>query len=219
MIKYISLVLILIHALSSELPNIEYDGKFDNYKSDISDLLAINQNIVNESNNKLDFLVNAEVDLNIIATIQLFESRLKYNIKDGDNHRSVGPMQISVSAVNWAKNIDSEKFKNLTLDQLRLPETNTRLGYDILKQYKISCKSSLPGVWLTAYGQGKCPKNNELDFEGIRRCAVLTSQMDYLGITPPDWKCGHENKILKDRTALKFISKIRELNNDSFDVE
>lgn len=212
-----SIAAILIHALSSEIPNIEYDGRFDNYKAGINDLITIDEKIVNESNERLDFLINAEVDLNIIATIQLFESRLNYNIKNDGKY--IGPMQISVKAVNWTKNIDSEKFKNLTSDQLALPEINTRVGYSILKQWKGLCKSSLPGVWLTAYGQGKCPKFNRLDFEGIRRCVILTAQLDLAGITPPNWKCGHEGKSITDKTTLKFLSKIKELNNKEDEVE
>ena len=77
----------------------------------------------------------------------------------------------------------------------------------------------MPGVWLTAYGEGKCPKNNQLDYEGIRRCAVLTSLLKVNNILPDDWKCGHEGKKMKDKTASKFISKIEEYNNEKLAVE
>ena len=226
------LSLILIHALSAEAPSIENDIRYENYKIGYNMLLQTDQKIINEEE---DYLVNPEVDLNILATIQLFESRLRPNTKDGDcirhykkiggeniikfDCRSVGNMQISRGAVKWAQNIDHEKFKNLTVEDLRTPETNTRVGYYILKQFKTSCKSSLPGVWITAYGEGKCPKNNQLDMEGLRRCAVLTEELKTQSIMPINWKCGHEGKNMKDPTALKFIAKMEELNKLDSKVE
>lgn len=226
------LSLILIHAISAEAPTVETDIKFDKYKAGEVSLLESDYKIVNENN---DYLVNPDVDLNILANIQLFESRLRPNTKDGDclthyhkvgkdivsikDCRSVGSMQISKGAVKWIQNIDSEKFKNLTVEELRTPEMNARVGYAILKQFKASCKSSLPGVWITAFGEGKCPKNNQLDFEGVRRCSVLTAQLEASNSLPENWKCGNEHRKMNDSTALKFIAKIEELNKKSKHVE
>lgn len=220
-----ALSLIFIHAISGEAPTIETDSRYDNYKAGYVNLLDTDQKIINESD---DYLVNPDVDTFILGTIQLFESRLRTNTKDGDciHHyhkvgneniiklecRSVGNMQISKGAIKWIQNIDGKNFKELTIDQLRTPEWNTRVGYTLLKYFKRSCKSSLPGVWLTAFGEGHCPKNNQLDMEGIRRCAVLTASLNANGTIPPGWKCGHEGKKMKDPTALKFVKKIDELN-------
>jgi hypothetical protein len=225
-----ALTLILIHAISGEAPTIETNSRYDGWKAGYVGLLDTDQKIVNESD---DFLVNADVDLDIIATIQLFESRINPSPKDGDcrntyykqggqniikqNCRSVGSMQISKGAVQWAKNINGQEFKELTINKLREPEMNVRVGYSVLKNFKSLCKSNLPGVWLTAFGEGHCPKNNQLDAEGLRRCAVLTAELNASGNLPPNWKCGHEGKKMQDKTALKFIAKIAELNKDDQD--
>lgn len=222
-----ALSLIFIHAISSEAPTLETDPRYDTYKAGYVDLLNTDKKVIDESD---DYLVNPDVDAFILGTIQLFESRLRPNTKDGDciHHyhkvgnenvittdcRSVGNMQISKGAVKWIQNIDHENFKELTVNKLRTPETNTRVGYTLLKFFKSSCKSSLPGVWLTAFGEGHCPKNNQLDSEGIRRCAVLTASLNANGTLPLNWRCGHEGKKMKDTTALKFIQKIGELNKD-----
>lgn len=224
-----SVALILIHSLTAEAPSFETDIKWDHFKSGLSNQIQINQKIISEAN---DYLINEDVDLSILSTIQLFETRLKPDPKDGDCFwnfkrgqktklvcRAFGPMQISGGVVKWAKNILPDDLQNLSKEKLHDPETNTRVGYIILKNFKAICKSSLPGVWLTAYGEGKCPKNNQLDYEGIRRCAVLTSLLKANNILPDDWKCGHEGKKMKDKTALKFISKIEEYNNQKLAVE
>lgn len=227
-----AIALILSHALSAEAPTFENDIKYDHFRSGLNNLIQVDEKIVNNTD---DNLINPEVDLAILSTIQLFESRLRPNPKDGDCYwnnfkingqskfklecRSVGNMQISRGIVKWAKNILPDDLQNLSNEQMHDPETNTRLGYIILKNFKAICKSSLPGVWLTAYGEGKCPKNNQLDYEGIRRCAVLTSLLKANNILPDDWKCGHEGKKMKDKTALKFISKIEEYNNQKLAVE
>lgn len=225
-----ALSLILIHALTAEAPTFEIDSKWDHFKSGINNQIEIDSNIINDSGALLTD--NKDIDLNILATVQLFESRLKPDPKDGDcqwnfikGHKSklicksFGPMQISGGVVKWAKNILPENLQNLTNEQLHNPETNTRVGYIILNNFKAICKSSLPGVWLTAYGEGKCPKNNQLDFEGIRRCAVLTSMLKVNNILPDNWKCGHEGKKMNDKTALKFIAKMEEFNKEKLTVE
>lgn len=234
MIDILSLSLILIHAISAEAPLIETDARYDKYKTGEVSLLESDYKVVNEND---DYLINPDVDLNIIANIQLFESRLRPNTKDGDctyrfhktgigkatvakmECRSVGNMQISRGAVKWIQNIDFNNFKDLTIDELKTPEMNARVGYAILKNFKATCKSTLPGVWITAFGEGKCPKNNQLDSEGIRRCAVLTAQLKASNSLPENWKCGNEGKKMKDPTALKFIAKIEELNKKKLDVE
>jgi len=226
------LSLILIHAISAEAPTIEYNPKYNAYKIASAELLSIDEDVVSKNN---DYLINHDVDLNIISMIQLFEARLRSNPKDGDCRNtynkfgnkvvtkiicnSIGNMQISKGAVNWAKNLNPEKFKNLTVEDLRDRTINTEVGYAILKHFKNTCKSSLPGVWITAFGEGHCPKHNQLDFEGVRRCAVLTAQLNANGTLPPNWKCGHEGKKMKDPTALKFIAKMNEFNNDKLLVE
>lgn len=221
--------LILIHALSAEAPSFETDIKWDHFKSGLNNQIQVDQHVIMNSEK---LLTDKEIDLNILATIQLFETRLKPDPKDGDCHwefikgsksklicRSFGPMQISGGVVKWAKNILPNDLQNLTKEQLHDPEINTRVGYIILQNFKAICKSFSPGVWMTAYGEGKCPKNNALDYEGIRRCAVLTSLLKANNILPEDWKCGHEGKKMNDKTALKFIAKIEEYNNQKLVVE
>lgn len=223
------LSLILIHVLTSEAPSFETDIKWEHFKNGLNNQLEVDQEVITNSK---ELLIDQEVDLSILATIQLFETRLKPDPKDGDCHwqynpgkksklvcRSFGPMQISGGVVKWAKNILPDDLKNMKPEELHDPTINTRVGIIVLNNFKAICKSSLPGVWLTAYGEGHCPKNNQLDSEGIRRCAVLTSLLKANNSLPDNWKCGHEGKIIKDKTALKFIKKIEEYSNQKVAVE
>lgn len=106
----------------------------------------------------------------------------------------------------------------LTLKELRDPETNVRFGYSLLLHWKEESgkglpqyekRSTPPGAWMTAWGWGKLSPVNPrtvryVDHEGKRRCKLITKMMKDLeemskkpnsGFSyrmPKGWYCGHE---------------------------
>lgn len=214
------LTTLLIYTLSAEAPTIIDAPKFEKFREGVSDLVDINTKVAEDGK-----LVNEDVDTELLSTIELFEGRLRIKPKDGDcstryvksgnktiEHRycnAVGPMQLSKQMVTWLPKTMSG-WDDINVDSLRDPETNIRAGYDTLLFWKNTCKSNIPGVWITAYGSGHCPKNNRLDFEGTRRCGVLTAMLKGTNKMPNNWKCGDEGHLTKDKAALRFIEKLKE---------
>jgi hypothetical protein len=116
-----------------------------------------------------------------------------------------------------AEGVNPWHLKKLTVDELREPETNVRLGYAALWHFKNTCKgrpaddrSTPPGGWMTAWGWGKCPPPNRraviyVDKEGRQRCEKTTQMMRGLEAlsrkdesqftfqVPEDWWCGNES--------------------------
>jgi hypothetical protein len=152
-------------------------------------------------------LVDPQTDALILATQAWYESRVSLKPPDGDPRYQmgkkvgtvVGPMQISKAAPGWVTLWpESEKWKGLNVEKMRDPKTNVDLGYDILKFWKSQCGGS-PGVWITAYGWGKCPTklwngNRTVDWEGKRRCKTITWMMKKLEKEnvyqmPENWSC------------------------------
>jgi hypothetical protein len=108
----------------------------------------------------------------------------------------------------------------LTVDELRDPEMNVRLGYSLLLHWKAESDKDLPkhetrktppGSWITAWGWGKLSPVNPrtvryVDMEGKRRCEVITKLMRGLEEAslqpnsgfhyrvPTGWYCGHEKE-------------------------
>lgn len=106
----------------------------------------------------------------------------------------------------------------MTVDELRDPEMNVRMGYAFLMHWKAESNRGLParetrktppGSWITAWGWGKLSPANPrtvryVDMEGKRRCEVITKLMEGLeeasrvpgsGFSfraPTGWYCGHE---------------------------
>ncbi len=151
-------------------------------------------------------LVDPNTDAMLLATQCWFESALKLKPKDGDPTHLlagnvgtvVGPMQISKAAPGWVSLLPGmEKWKGLTVEQMRDPATNVALAYDILTYWKGACGGP-PGVWIAAYGMGKCPVktwggNSAIGWEGRRRCKTLTWMMKETVkqgyAMPDDWSC------------------------------
>jgi hypothetical protein len=151
-------------------------------------------------------LIDPDTDAMLLATQAWYESALKLKPKDGDPLRLhdgdvgtvVGPMQVSKAAPGWVVLLPGlGHWKGLNVEKMRDPATNVRLAYDIIKYWKDTCGGP-PGVWLTAYGWGRCPTqlwngNRTVDWEGKRRCKTLTWMMKEAAKEgykmPDDWQC------------------------------
>jgi hypothetical protein len=123
----------------------------------------------------------------------------------------------------WQQQVDEHgvnpwKLQPASIDELRDPEVNVRFGYSALWHWKNTCtgrrddpRSTPAGVWMTAWGWGKCPPPSRrtvgyVDREGRRRCDKATTMMKRLvelarspqasfDYTLPDgWYCGHEKR-------------------------
>lgn len=110
------------------------------------------------------------------------------------------------------------RVERLSVEDLRDPLTNVRLGYALLWHWKVAADLGLParetratppGVWLTAWGWGKLPGPHPrtvryVDREGRQRCALATRLLAQLAEAahaegsgfrfevPEGWYCGHE---------------------------
>lgn len=159
-------------------------------------------------------LHGSEVDPVVLAGIQWFEGRFNPRPRDGDCTTScsaVGAMQIATSnrsiIPRWSEAEEHGFLSPVTIEEMRTPTISVRLGYTILHHWKNECGGTL-GVWLTAYGWGRCPgsKNKKIskgyvDREGVRRCAVITAMLERLDRKPEGWRCGHERRRVPRRTA------------------
>jgi len=94
-------------------------------------------------------------------------------------------------------------------DDLRDPDFGVRAGYAGLIRWKRLCGGP-PARWLTAYGWGKCPPARTVDREAVRRCALVTLLLDAQGKLPEDWKCGHENRKIRDEHDARMFAWARE---------
>jgi len=176
-------------------------------------------------------LVDPQTDAALLAAVSWFESRHMLKPRDGDARYNqaqqklvgtvVGPMQVSKAAPQivptWS--ILGPKYKGLTVEKMRDPRKNVELAYDILRQWKDQCEGS-PGVWITAYGWGRCPgktfgpSERTVDWEGKRRCKLATQTMirmekaartdpNFTYTVPKDWYCGHETGVTKASLSSK----------------
>lgn len=119
---------------------------------------------------------------------------------------AVGPMQVSrtvrVLVQGWPEYQQLGLPQKLTVEQMRDPELGVGVGYSVLSHWK-KCGGP-PGVWITAYGWGKCPPKHPrtdrvIDFEGKRRCkkvAAFMTALEEKGVyqRPQGWWCGPEKK-------------------------
>lgn len=181
--------------------------------------------------------------------------------KNAKSHKvcnAVGPMQISKSNLAlvpvfpevraafvgikpWDHMVSVDKVDPWKLHQkapmteaeLRDPEMNVRLGYAILRHWKVTADEGLPstetrktppGVWMTAFGWGKLPGLDprtvrSVDFEGRRRCEMVTAMMTQLEelakkpgakftfARPKGWWCGHEKGTMPGGKPLEIALK------------
>lgn len=210
--KVLGLLMVLM--ILREAPGVSdpNDKRIEKRRKEVNAVAAIHVEVAKKGQ-----LVDEKVDAAILASISFFESRHMLKPKDGDARYSqaqkklvgtvVGPMQVSKAAPRLVKIWPEpwrSKWDGLTVKKMRDPKTNVELAYDILKMWKDMCGGP-PGVWITAYGWGRCPKwdytrkHKYVDWEGRRRCRLITQTMvrmakdDELGWKmPEDWYCGHE---------------------------
>jgi hypothetical protein len=184
------------------------DPRYDDKMTEVSQLTDMFVETAKDGH-----LVDPETDAAILGTISWFESRIMLKPKDGDPRFSggrngkyqgsvVGPMQISKGAPIWVKTWPMrDEWLGLTVEQMRDPKTNVKLAYDILTYWKDTCGGP-PGVWISAYGSGKCPgkygKNSYSITKGARgRCKMLVRIMQGLAsnkhgikyVIPPGFSC------------------------------
>lgn len=179
-------------------------------------------------------LVSPDVDRVLLAAARWYEARFANRPPDGDcgwflrpkgwqhegGHggtcRAKGPMQVGLG---WSNGLLPTDLSAAGLpDPIPRdfdphdPEAGVRAGYAVLVHWKTVCGAShptLPGVWLTAYGWGRCPPRLHtglyIDREGVRRCALATSMLEATGTKPDGWRCGHEGRKLEPYDA-RFIA-------------
>ena len=208
---------VLLTLLGLEVPNLHADVHSAR-RDGVVQLAAINHEVA-----KPGKLVSHEVDELLLATIQFYEARLDPHPPDGDcrpNGRYAkvcsvqGPMQLMKGANAFLPAYDPS-WKGVTSKDLRDPRTNVDAAYTVLAQRKTDCGGP-PGVWITAYGQGKCPtwtwrdgkRVRKIDWEGRRRCALLTALLEQTGRKPDGWLCGHEGKPVLRHTRW-LVRKLR----------
>ena len=150
-----------------------------------------------------------------------------------------GPMQITqgpheLVARYWDEGKILKLPKKISLEQLRDPEMNVRLGYAIHWHWKVEAEKRLakqerlygkppPGVWFAAYRRGRLTGYDgwtgfRLDHEARTRCRRMTHMMKELEkasnkkgakfsfSAPTDWWCGHEKPPSKKPL---FVAKRR----------
>jgi hypothetical protein len=161
-------------------------------------------------------LIDPRTDALLLGTVAWYESRLSLRPKDGDPLHLpsgdvgtvVGPMQVSKAAPSWVRGWPglAEKWDGLTVERMREPSVNVELARDILVFWKDQCGGG-PGVWLTAYGWGRCPPkrgaNGErlVDWEGRRRCSTLWKLMNRVAardvgyLAPLGFYCVSPNEV------------------------
>jgi hypothetical protein len=217
-----ALGLLMVLMIMREAPGVTdpNDKRLDKRRVEVKELAALHIEVAKKGQ-----LVDPLTDAAILTGISFYESRHMLKPKDGDarfNWRTqksvgtvVGPMQVSKAAPRLVKIWPEPwrtKWKGLTVKKMRDPKTNIALAYDILKMWKDMCGGP-PGVWVTAYGWGRCPKydytrkHKYVDWEGRRRCKLITQTMERLAKNPeakydmPEkWYCGHEKYPTGRRT-------------------
>jgi hypothetical protein len=199
---YAALVTVLMRLWGHEAGVGEIDNRWEDKKPEVEQLSKMFVETAKSGD-----LVDPQTDAMILATLAWYESRIMLKPPDGDVMHlhegnvgtAVGPMQINKAApyyvVQWP---GGERWKGLDVAKMRDPATNIELAYFNLKFRKDTCGGP-PGVWIAAYGMGKCPKkwgqdNYSIGWEGKRRCKTLTRLMKKLaekgGYTmPTDWSC------------------------------
>jgi len=217
-----ALGLLMVLMILREAPGVSdpEDKRIAKRRKEVDAVAAIHIEVAKEGK-----LVDPITDAAILSSVSFFESRHMLKPKDGDARWSykrqksigtvVGPMQITKAAPlfvkSWPKAMRN-KYEGLTVEKMRDPKLNIELAYDILALWKKRCGGP-PGVWITAYGWGRCPsydytrKHKWVDWEGRRRCRLTTQTMkrlvasDSLEYEMPDkWYCGDEKYPRRRRT-------------------
>jgi len=222
--KVLGLLMVLM--FSREAPQlVKSDApKLKERRAEIHKLAALHAEVT-----KKGALIDPKTDAALFAAISWYESRQMLKPRDGDRRlmrdgkirgTAVGPMQVSMGATEWVKwwDVGKKKYKGLTVKQMRDPKFNIELFYDIMQHWKKTCGGP-PGVWITAYGWGRCPKydytrkHKTVDWEGRRRCKLMTATMKRMAANPDfdyempeDWYCGHE-KYPRDARVAKAEKK------------
>lgn len=209
-----AIVTIMLAMITREAPYLkEIPPELEEYRADIQKMAEIDEDVAAHN-----LLVDPVTDRLILGTVRFAESRFRSEPPDGDCYRTIGmdtkrcnaigPMQIAGGVrsliMPWPEVPVLGIPKPLTIEDLRSPETNVKVGYAVLSRWKDMCKGR-PGIWLTAYTWGKCPSRfAPLPFQGRYRCKRLNYMMRELerlskepGSTftyriPENWSCGNE---------------------------
>jgi hypothetical protein len=203
------LIAAMIAIAGGEIHNIDEPAHAD-YRAGVSELARLNIEVSSEG-----LLVSPEVDAALLTGIQWYESRFRPEPPDGDCHmvglgfttRKVcsvqGPMQLMKGAGKLALFVGT-RFEGMTNPEMKKPANNIAAAYRTLLYYKELCGGP-PGVWVTAYGFGHCPKSHggkhgSLHWEGARRCALITAVLESTRTKPEGWRCGHEGQSVLPHT-------------------
>ncbi len=204
------LVFTMLAALSLEVPYITEDRATEHRES-VYELARINREVA-----------ESDAEAAVLASIQYFEGRYRVRPKDGDCRPfwngsawarrcgAFGPMQISVAAPRWLVRMDS-KWKGITVKELRDPRRHVEAAQEILNSWRKKCGGKSYGVWITAYGWGRCPTKGYVDWEGSRRCALATAILEAGNRVPEGWKCGHEGRSQTRRTRA-VVARVADAN-------
>ena len=202
-----------------EIHDIDTDARRE-YREGVATLARINVETAQDA-----LLVNPEVDAALLTAVQWYESRFRPQVRDGDcrmlglgnSFRKVcsvqGPMQLMKGAGKLPLFVGTP-FEGLSNQELKKPERNIPAAYRALGYYKRICGGP-PGVWITAYGMGRCPKRSwyglsSLHWEGARRCALLTGILESTGTKPKGWRCGHEGQSVLPHTRY-LVRRLKRL--------
>jgi hypothetical protein len=203
------LIAAMIAIAGGEVHNIDEPAQAD-YRAGVSELARINIEVGSQG-----LLVSPEVDAVLLTGIQFYESRFRPDAPDGDcrmvglghTTRKIcsvqGPMQLMKGAGKLPLFVGT-RFEGMSNPELKKPANNIAAAYRALVYYKELCGGP-PGVWVTAYGFGHCPKrslgkHSTLHWEGARRCALITAMLESTGTKPADWRCGHEGQRVLSHT-------------------
>lgn len=192
----------------------------EHYRNGVAELARINVEV-----GSAGLLVSPEVDIALLTSIQWYESRFQPDIPDGDcrmvglgdSTRKVcsvqGPMQLMKGAGKLPLFVGTP-FEKMSNQELKKPQHNVAAAYRAVLYYKELCGGP-PGIWITAYGYGRCPKHHagrlvKLHWEGVRRCAMLTGILEATGAKPDGWRCGHEGQsaIPHTRYLLRRLKRL-----------
>lgn len=182
----------------------EHDSRWEPKSDEIDYMTQVFVDVASDR-----WLIDPKTDAILLAAVSWHESRVSTHPKDGDPlHLAggdvgtvVGPMQVSKAAPGWIKLWPElrERWSGLTVDQMREPRVNVELARDILSFWKERCGGP-PGVWLTAYGWGRCPTKRwdgrrSIDWEGRARCKTIRRIIEYVASrevgyeTPLSFRC------------------------------
>jgi hypothetical protein len=212
------LLALLIH----EAPAIGRSPKLtDDWRAEVEQAVELDVRV-----GAIGALVSPEVDTAIIDSMRWYEARLRSKPKDGDCEfvaptgtgrlwgkvcTAFGPLQVRATALKATRGTPEGDLVGvppaMAPEALRDPELGVRAGYAGLLRWKRLCGGT-PARWITAWGWGRCPKARVVDREAVRRCELTVILLRSRG-QAADWKCGHENRKIRDPYDQRFLKRAR----------